>query len=109
MILLPHFIATTLFQELLGDTDSDLRTADFLDMCEAAGIVAVVTTTAQSAAAHGSHTPNTSQPLPACCAPEDMADLVEYSWGNSSTTWGRKRIADGHPAPYNLRYVELGK
>ena len=37
-----------------------------------------------------------------------MADLVEYCYGNASTTWGRLRIQDGHPAPYKLRFVELG-
>lgn len=37
-----------------------------------------------------------------------MADLVEYCYGNASTTWGSLRIQDGHPAPYKLRFVELG-
>jgi alpha-L-arabinofuranosidase len=38
-----------------------------------------------------------------------MADLVEYSFGNISTEWGRLRIEeDGHPSPYNWSYVELG-
>lgn len=36
------------------------------------------------------------------------ADLIEYAYGNESTTWGRTRIADGHPDPYKFRYVELG-
>jgi Alpha-L-arabinofuranosidase C-terminal domain len=40
--------------------------------------------------------------------PEDMADLVEYCWGNASTTWGAQRIADGHPQPYRLSIVEIG-
>ena len=40
--------------------------------------------------------------------PDEFADLVEYCWGNSSTTQGAKRIADGHPALYRLRYIELG-
>ena len=37
-----------------------------------------------------------------------MADLVEYCWGNSSTKWGAQRVADQHPAPYPLRFIELG-
>jgi len=41
-------------------------------------------------------------------SPESMADLVEYCWGNSSTTFGSKRVADGHPDPYRVRYFELG-
>ena len=41
--------------------------------------------------------------------PESFADLVEYCWGNESTTFGRQRIVrDGHPEPYRLRFIELG-
>lgn len=40
--------------------------------------------------------------------PEDMADLVEYLWGNATTAWGRQRIADGHPQPYRLSVIEIG-
>ena len=38
----------------------------------------------------------------------DWADLVEYAFGDASTYWGRRRIADGHPTIYNLTYFELG-
>ena len=40
--------------------------------------------------------------------PQDMADLVEYLYGNASTTWGRLRINDGHPETYETRFFELG-
>jgi alpha-L-arabinofuranosidase len=41
--------------------------------------------------------------------PDDMADLVEYSFGDADTTWGKKRIEeDKHPAIYNWSYIELG-
>jgi len=40
--------------------------------------------------------------------PEDMADFLEYAKGPAQGTWGRRRVAGGHPAPYRLRYVELG-
>lgn len=36
------------------------------------------------------------------------ADLIEYAYGNESTTWGKTRIADGHPDPYEFKFVELG-
>lgn len=75
---------------------------EFVDMCAAADIVPIVTTTAQATAGHGDGA------LPACCAPSDMADLIEYCWGNESTSWGRQRIVDGHPAFYELKYIELG-
>lgn len=75
---------------------------EMIDLCEAAGIEPVITTTAQSTASH----PAPGSPsLPACCAPDEMADLIEYCWGNSTTTWGQQRIADGHVAPYKLQCV----
>ena len=41
-------------------------------------------------------------------SPRDMADFLEYTKGNAESEWGRKRVADGHPKPYRLRYLELG-
>jgi hypothetical protein len=41
-------------------------------------------------------------------SPRDMADFMEYAKGPADSAWGRKRIADGHPKPYRLRYIELG-
>ncbi|MES2425580.1 MAG: alpha-L-arabinofuranosidase C-terminal domain-containing protein [Bacteroidota bacterium] len=40
--------------------------------------------------------------------PEDVADMVEYLTGSATTTWGKKRAENGHPAPYKLNYIELG-
>ncbi len=40
--------------------------------------------------------------------PEDAADMVEYLNGSASTPWGRKRSENGHPAPYSVRYIEIG-
>ena len=39
---------------------------------------------------------------------DDILDLLEYCNGSTSTTWGAKRAANGHPAPYNLKYIEIG-
>lgn len=39
---------------------------------------------------------------------DDILDLLEYCNGSTSTKWGTKRAANGHPAPYNLRYIEIG-
>jgi alpha-L-arabinofuranosidase len=38
----------------------------------------------------------------------DILDLLEYCKGPTSSTWGARRAANGHPAPYNLRYIEIG-
>ena len=62
---------------------------DFMDFCEAAGF----------------------EYIPAFNigeTPQDMADFVEYAKGRADSEWGRKRVADGHPQPYRLRYLELG-
>jgi alpha-L-arabinofuranosidase len=39
---------------------------------------------------------------------DDALDEIEYAIGATSTTWGAKRAADGHPAAFDLRYVEIG-
>jgi len=40
--------------------------------------------------------------------PEDVSNMVEYLTGSATTTWGKKRAANGHSAPYKLHYIELG-
>jgi alpha-N-arabinofuranosidase len=39
---------------------------------------------------------------------DDVLDAIEYANGDVSTTWGAKRAANGHPAPFNLKYIEVG-
>jgi alpha-L-arabinofuranosidase len=39
---------------------------------------------------------------------DDILDLLQYCKGPASTPWGAKRAANGHPAPYDLRYIEIG-
>jgi alpha-N-arabinofuranosidase len=39
---------------------------------------------------------------------EDALNEIEYITGDTRTYWGAKRAADGHPAPFKLRYVEIG-
>jgi alpha-N-arabinofuranosidase len=38
----------------------------------------------------------------------DALDEIEYVIGDTSTKWGARRAADGHPAPFKLNYVEIG-
>lgn len=40
--------------------------------------------------------------------PHSAAELVEYCNGNAQTGWGAKRAANGHPAPYRVRYWQIG-
>ena len=39
---------------------------------------------------------------------QDVLDLIEYANGSSSSTWGAKRAAAGHPEPFGLKYIGIG-
>lgn len=39
---------------------------------------------------------------------QDALDEIEYVIGGPETKWGARRAQDGHPAPFKLRYVEIG-
>jgi hypothetical protein len=62
---------------------------DFIALCEAAGFLCIPA-------------------INPCEEPADVADLVEYVNGDVATVWGARRAADGHPAPYGLRYLQIG-
>ncbi|MCB1127072.1 MAG: DUF1080 domain-containing protein, partial [Verrucomicrobiae bacterium] len=62
---------------------------DFLNLCEAAGFLGIPAVNMNE-------------------SPADMADFMEYVNGSADSEWGRRRAADGHPAPYRLKCLELG-
>jgi len=62
---------------------------DFLNFCEAAHIGSAFAINAEE-------------------TDQDAADLADYLTAPATTFWGRKRAADGHPAPYDVRYIEIG-
>ncbi len=39
---------------------------------------------------------------------DEALEEIEYVTGDASTKWGARRVADGHPAPFPLKYVEIG-
>ena len=39
---------------------------------------------------------------------QDALDAIEYANGAVTTTYGAMRAANGHPLPFNLKYVEVG-
>jgi alpha-N-arabinofuranosidase len=39
---------------------------------------------------------------------QDALDEIEYVTGGKDTKWGAVRAKDGHPAPFQLQYVEIG-
>ena len=62
---------------------------EVVDLCQSIGCEPVITLNLNETAA-------------------DMCDFVEYCWGNTSTSWGAIRAADGHPEPYRVSVVEIG-
>ena len=39
---------------------------------------------------------------------QEALEEIEYVIGDTNTKWGARRAKDGHPAPFKLRYVEIG-
>ena len=39
---------------------------------------------------------------------DEALDLIEWANGDENTKWGKKRAEQGHPAPFNLKYLGLG-
>ena len=62
---------------------------EFLDLCEAATFLPIVNLNLDE-------------------SPQDLADFLEYANGPAESPWGRRRAEAGHPAPYRLKYVEVG-
>lgn len=38
----------------------------------------------------------------------DALDAIDYALGDGTTAWSRKRVENGHPEPFPLKYVEIG-
>jgi len=39
---------------------------------------------------------------------QEALDAIEYANGATNSFWGAQRAANGHPAPFNLQYMEIG-
>lgn len=39
---------------------------------------------------------------------QDALDAIEYANGGTDTQWGKLRAEAGHPAPFNMKYMEIG-
>jgi alpha-L-arabinofuranosidase len=82
---------------------------EYLQLCEDLGAEPVYVTSAGI-----SETPGSKEWYALCPLDQmqpiiaDILDLLEYCNGSTSTKWGAKRAANGHPKPYNLKYIEIG-
>ncbi|MGM9637565.1 MAG: PA14 domain-containing protein [Eubacteriales bacterium] len=73
-----------------GKSSNGFGIVDFLDLCEALGVLAVPDFNSYE-------------------SPEDMADFVRFALGTDpEDEWVQKRIEMGHPEPYNLTMIEIG-
>lgn len=39
---------------------------------------------------------------------QDALDAIEYANGPVTSRWGAMRAANGHPEPFNMKYIEIG-
>ena len=39
---------------------------------------------------------------------QDALDAIEYANGPVTSKWGAERAKNGHPAPFNMKYIEIG-
>ncbi|HZT40720.1 MAG TPA: alpha-L-arabinofuranosidase C-terminal domain-containing protein [Chthonomonadaceae bacterium] len=39
---------------------------------------------------------------------QDTLDAIEYANGSVTSRWGAQRAKNGHPAPFGLKYIEVG-
>jgi alpha-N-arabinofuranosidase len=69
---------------------NDVGTDEFLTLCELLGVDAFISVNAGFGDAHSA------------------AELVEYVNGSADTPMGKLRAANGHPAPYNVKWWGIG-
>jgi alpha-L-arabinofuranosidase len=83
---------------------------EYLQLCEDIGAEPVYTTSAGISEPHLSN----GQWYGICPLDQmkpivdDILDLIQYCNGSTETEWGAKRAENGHKAPYNLKYIEIG-
>jgi alpha-N-arabinofuranosidase len=82
---------------------------EYMQLCEDLGAEAVYTSSSGI-----SEVPNAGKWFSICPLEkmqpiiQDILDMIEYCNGSAETKWGAKRIANGHPKPYSLKYLEIG-
>ncbi|MGC3990392.1 MAG: alpha-L-arabinofuranosidase C-terminal domain-containing protein [Chthoniobacteraceae bacterium] len=85
---------------------------EYFQFCEDIGAQPLPVLAAGVSCQNSSHTRGTGQQcLPLADMPgyiQDVLDLIEWANGPADSTWGAKRAAAGHPAPFGLKYVGIG-
>jgi alpha-L-arabinofuranosidase len=81
---------------------------EYLQFCEDLGMTPLYGINAGLALGYNGNTNNTVPLDQMGPWVQDALDLIQYANGGTNTTWGAVRAADGHPAPFNLQYLEIG-
>ena len=81
---------------------------EFLQFCEDLGMDGMfVDNAGMSCSGRNGDFVNTNEGLDACI--QDFRDAIEYALGDPATNqWAKMRAEAGHPAPFPLKYVEIG-
>jgi alpha-L-arabinofuranosidase len=81
---------------------------EFLQFCEDMGMQPLYGINCGLALGYNGDTNNTVPGSQLGPWVQDALDAIQYANGGTNTTWGALRAANGHPAPFNLQYMEIG-
>lgn len=85
---------------------------EYFQFCEDIGAAPLPVLAAGVSCQNSAHSSGTGQQaIPLDQMPayiQEVLDLIEYANGPATSTWGAKRVAAGHSAPFGLRYLGIG-
>ena len=82
--------------------DNGLGYHEYLQMCEDIGAAPLLCI---NCGISGSESVTTNNLGPWV---QEALDAIQYANGDTNTTWGAQRAANGHPASFNLQSIEIG-
>lgn len=84
--------------------DNGLGFHEYLQMCEDIGALPLLCINCGMDDGAGQTVP------PSQLGPwvQEALDAIQYANGPTNTYWGWQRALNGHPAPFNLQYIEIG-
>jgi len=82
--------------------DNGLGYHEYLQMCEDLGAAPLLCINCGMSGSQAVSTNNLGSWV------QEALDAIQYANGDTNTTWGAQRAANGHPAPFNLQYIEVG-
>jgi len=89
-------------------SDDGLGLLEYLRLCEDFDVTPVIGIYAGLSIGGGAGNPQIVRQDQLGPYIQDALDEIEYAIGPVTSTWGAKRAADGHPAPFTTPYIEIG-